>query len=116
MRWTVASLALAIAAVVFLLNYPVYSGFSGGRPARATLLEVNGAWAVVPMMFPVLVAALAVAIPGRGVRIGAAVVLGIFSFIGGFTVGMFYVPSFFAMVVAAALTRTSRSQAAMNSR
>ena len=42
MRLTLLSLALAIAAAVFLLVYPTYSGFSDNRPTRATLLEVNG--------------------------------------------------------------------------
>ena len=40
MRLTLLSLGLAIAAVVFLLVCPVYSGFDGTRPTRATRLAV----------------------------------------------------------------------------
>ena len=36
------------AAAAFLLVWPVYSGFSEGRTTHATLLEINGAWAIIP--------------------------------------------------------------------
>jgi hypothetical protein len=50
------SFCLAIAAAVVLLVWPVYSGFSGDRPTQATLLQINGSWVIVPVMFPLLVA------------------------------------------------------------
>jgi len=56
-RLTAISFALALAAAIFLLvGSPAYSGFRDGRPTHATLIEINGEWAIVPVMFPVLVA------------------------------------------------------------
>jgi hypothetical protein len=98
-RFTVVSLALAIMAAVFLLVYPVYSGFDGTRPTSATLLDENGKWVMIPMLLPVLVALIPVVDPRRGVRIEAAVVLGAFVVVAGCSVGLFYTPA--AMIVAA---------------
>lgn len=47
---------MAVAAAIFLLVGPVHSGFDGERPTHRTLLQVNGWWVIVPVMFPVLVA------------------------------------------------------------
>jgi di/tricarboxylate transporter len=55
-RLTAISFGLAMVAAVFLLVWPVYSGLNGERPTHATLLQINGWWAVVPLMFPVMVA------------------------------------------------------------
>jgi hypothetical protein len=105
MRLTLLSLALAIAAALFLLVYPVYSGLNNSHPTRATLLEVNGQSAIIPVALPVVVALVPVLFPHRVIRIIAAVVLGAFALIGGFTIGLFYVPAAVAMVVAASIGR-----------
>ena len=47
-RLTAVSVGLAVAATIFLLVGPVYSGFDGERPTHKTLLQVNGWWAVIP--------------------------------------------------------------------
>jgi hypothetical protein len=47
MRLTLLPLGLAIPPAMFLLVYPVYSGFAGTRPTRPTLLEVSGPSAIV---------------------------------------------------------------------
>jgi hypothetical protein len=101
MRLTILSLGLAIAGAVFLLLYPTYSGFDGVRATRATLLEVNGQWVIVPVLLPVVVALVPVMFPHRVIRTIAAVVLGGFAAIGAFSIGLFYVPAVLAMVAAA---------------
>ena len=103
---TAAAFAWAFAAAIFLLVWPVYSGFDGVRASNKTLLEVNGLWAAVPVGFPVVVAAAALAFRRRAVTIAAAVVLGLFCLIAGFSIGMFYVPAAVTMVVAACVTKT----------
>jgi hypothetical protein len=105
MRLTLVSFVLAIAAAVFLLGYPAYSGFNNGRPTTATLLEVNGQWAIVPVLLPVVVALVPVIFPHRVIRIIAAVILGAFAAIAGFSIGLFYIPAALAMVAAASIGR-----------
>jgi hypothetical protein len=102
MRLTLLSLALAIAAAVFLLAYPAYSGLGGVRGTRATLLEVNGEWALVPVLLPVVVALVPVMFPHRVIRIIAAVVLGGFTALGAFSIGLLYLPAALAMAAAGA--------------
>jgi hypothetical protein len=98
---SIASLVLAMAAAVFALDYPLYSGFDGTRPTRATLVEVNGGWVAIPVLFPVAIALLPVVFRQRWVRIAAAVVLWVFAFLAGMSIGLFYVPAAVAMLVAA---------------
>jgi hypothetical protein len=100
-RLTWLAFALAAAAAVYLLVAPVYSGFEGDRPTHATLLEVNGTWVVIPVLFPVVLALVPLRIPRQGVRIVVTILMGLFAFIGGFTIGMFYLPAAAAMLMAA---------------
>jgi hypothetical protein len=97
---TTVSLGLALGAAVYLLVWPVYSGFEGNRPTRATLLEINGQWAIIPVMFPVLVALMPLLFRKQVVRIIATVLMGAFSIIGGMSIGLFYVPAAFLMLLA----------------
>jgi hypothetical protein len=92
---------LASAAAVFLLVWPVYSGFDGERPTHSTLLHVNGPWVIVPVIFPALVAFVPLVFPGKWSRILAAVLVGAFALISGFSIGMFYLPAAIVMLVAA---------------
>lgn len=55
-RLTAVSFGLTVAAAVFLLVGPVYSGFERERPTHATPLQVNGTWVIGAVMFPVVVA------------------------------------------------------------
>lgn len=51
-KWlTAISVGLAVAAAVYLLNWPIYKNYAG---KKATLVEVNGAWALVPVSLPIL--------------------------------------------------------------
>ena len=100
-RLTVASFGLALAAAIFLLVWPVYSGFDGVRGTHATLLQVNGHWVIAPVGFPVVIALLPLVFRRQAIRILAAVLIGGFSFISGFSIGLFYVPPALTMLLAA---------------
>lgn len=109
---TLISLFLALAASCLLLVMPVYNSETHSEDAQGhiavtrtqdTLLQVNGLWALPALVFPVLIALIPVLIPKRSVRIGAAIVLGFFALIAGFSIGLFYVPSALTMIAAAAL-------------
>jgi hypothetical protein len=92
---------LALAASVFCLVGPLYRVEPAGR--SAALIQVNGPQVVVPLTLPVAIASLPLVFGRRAVRIAAAVLLGSFAVIGGFTIGMFYLPAALAMGVAACL-------------
>lgn len=111
---TLISLFLALAASCLLLVMPTYNGETHSTDAKghmtvtrtqATLLQVNGRSALISLGIPVLIALIPVLIPKRGVSIGAAILLSVFAILGGFTIGLFYVPSAITMIVAAVLPR-----------
>ena len=99
-RLTAISFGLAMAAAIFLLTWPVYSGFDGERPTHSTLLRVNGTWVIVPVMFPVVVAMVPLVVRRKVTRIVATVVMSGFVFISGFSIGMFYAPAALGMLLA----------------
>jgi hypothetical protein len=111
---TFISLFLALAASCLLLVMPTYNGETRSVDAQghvtvtrtqATLLQVNGRSALISLGVPVLIALIPVLIQKRSVRIGAAILLCVFAIIGGFSIGLFYVPSGLTMIVAAVLPR-----------
>jgi hypothetical protein len=53
------------------------------------------------ILVPAVVVPLPLLVPGRGVRVGAAVVMGIWCWLCGFSIGLFFVPSLFLMILAA---------------
>lgn len=83
---TALSFSLAMVAALFFLIFPAYS-------SGATLLQVNGPDALVPLLLPVIVALVALLIPKRVMRIVAAVLLAGFALIAGFSIGLFYIPA-----------------------
>lgn len=95
------SFALAIAAVIFLLITPAYTGFDGSRTTHATVLQVNGRQSLIPMLFPVIVALAALIFPTREVRIFAAVLMCGFTLLGAFTIGLLYLPAAIVMLITA---------------
>ena len=99
---------LAVAAAIFLLVWPVYEGIGSGGVTHATLLQINGAWVIFPVMFPVLVAALPVVVGKQAVRVVAVLVMGAFVFISGFTIGLFYLPAGILTLVAACVEDSAR--------
>jgi hypothetical protein len=96
------SLALAVGAAIFLLSFPFYSGFDGS----ITLMAANGSWVLIPILLPVLFAAVPLVHRARVMRVISSVVLGAFVVVSGFALGLYYLPATIAMVVAA--TRTDR--------
>lgn len=112
-RLAAASFGLALAAAIFLLIWPVYTGFDGLRTTHATLLQVNGSRALLPVAFPVIVALLPLVFRMQAIRISAAIVIGAFSFIGGFSIGLFYVPAAVAMLLAACVDDSAKFRDAL---
>ena len=107
-RLTAASLGLALAAAIYLLVWPIYTGSDGLRTTHATLLQVNGSWAILPVAFPVIIALVPLVVRKQAIRIIATLVIGAFSFVAGFTVGLFYVPAAVAMLLAACVTDSAK--------
>jgi hypothetical protein len=90
---TAISCSLALAASVFLLVFPSGSGYWGGQYHSTTLLQKEGLWVLIPLSFPVLVTLLPLVFPKRAVRIGASIIIWAFAILGGFSIGLFYIPS-----------------------
>ena len=100
------ALAAAIAATIWCLLAPLYTVKSSESPieGHATLLEVNGARAIPALALPVLLAGIPVLFPKRGLCGAAALMLLAFSILGGFSVGLFYLPSAALLLTAFLLT------------
>ena len=82
------SFGLALVASCLLLVLPTYSGWSSESPLvqqHATLLQVNGPRALIPLAIPVLIALIPVLLPKWWVRLVAGVVLGAFVGVAGFS-------------------------------
>src|SRR4051812_30476708 len=110
-RLAAASLILAGAAAIFVFTWPLYSSVDGSRTIRATLLEHNRPWAIVPVMFPVLIALLPLVFPNQPVRIIAAIAMCAFSLLGAMTIGLFYVPAALLMLAACVADSAKRQDA-----
>jgi hypothetical protein len=92
------SFGIALAVSSLLLVVPSYTTQWG----HATMLEVNGPNVLIPLAVPILIAAAPVVFPKRSLRAVAAIALGAFCLIGGFSIGLFYIPSAVIMAGAAA--------------
>jgi hypothetical protein len=88
--------------------WPIYTGFDGVHTTHATLLQVNGSWAILAVAFPVIIALLPLVFRKQAIRIIATLVVGAFSLIGGFTIGLFYIPSALAMLLAACVSDSAK--------
>ena len=99
-RLTGVSFGLALAAAIFLLVWPTYSGSNGSQPTHATLLQVNGPFVLIPVMLPVLTTLIALLLRKQGVRIVATILIGGFALIAGFTIGWFYLPAAILLLLA----------------
>jgi hypothetical protein len=84
------SFGLSVVAAIVLLTVPIYS--QSNRPV-ATLLQVNGPWGIVPVIFPLMVALFPSIIRARGAGITAAILLSGFVLVGSFSIGLLYLPS-----------------------
>ncbi len=122
-------LVLSLAAGAFLIFWPcVYVGMkgtprgsgSGGEPGTAfcsgSLLEGNGSWVLFLLAIPVAVAlgGLVAAMGDRRAIIWIfAVTLVVCVFLGAFSIGIYYVPSALALIVAALLCHSTRRDPAI---
>ncbi len=123
-----ASFTTALVVSVALLFVPVYAGTTQTKtlPSRGgvvgnsarfhrTLLQVNGERALLPLAVPVVVAMLPLLFWRSRwravVEAGAATLLVAFTVIAGFSIGLFYLPSAGAMLVAALLARPPQASA-----
>jgi ABC-type transport system involved in multi-copper enzyme maturation permease subunit len=104
-RLTGVSFGLALAAAIFLLVWPIYTGSNGKQTSHATLLQVNGPYILIPVMFPVLTTLIALLLRKQAVRIVATILLGGFAVIAGFTIGLFYLPAAIPMLPASCVRR-----------
>ncbi len=109
-RVAAVSFGLALAAVIILLLVPAYSGvrethYANGAHShvttRATMVQINGSWVLLPMLFPVLVAVVPLIARTQAARVASTIVLFGFVVVAGFSIGLFYLPTALAMVVAA---------------
>lgn len=106
-----AAFALAVAGSAYLAVVPVYSGSwtdstGASGTASATLIEVNGTWAIVLLAVPVLITLVPLFARGRAwqvLSIAAAVLLGVVTILGSMTIGVFYMPALIVAIVAACL-------------
>ena len=105
-RLTAVSFGLAMAAAIYLLIGPAYSVSDGKRLTHATLLQFNGPWIIIPVMFPVLIALTPLVFRKQAVRIAAAIVMGAFALISGF--GLFYFPAAILMLLAACVEPSAK--------
>lgn len=116
--WAAGSLVLATLASLLLVIVPTYEGGcigvaeygAGGTNcplgvSHTTLLEENGPGVLWVLAAPVALAALGVLLCARGARVVAAVALGAFSLLTGFSIGGAYLPATLAMAFAAWRTR-----------
>ena len=107
-RLTGVSFGLALAAAIFLLVWPSYSGFNGDQPTHATLLQVNGPFVLIPVMFPVVTTLTALLLRKQWVRIAATILISGFAVIGGFTIGLFYLPAALPMQLASCVDDSAK--------
>lgn len=102
-----AFIAAALGALIAAFA-PTYSGCwtttpSGGMVCgHQTGFAVNGAWILIVVSVPVLVALLSVLVRRRPARIVSAILLWIGCVLGMWSVGMFFVPAAILMTIAAA--------------
>ena len=110
-RLAVAAFFLAVVGGLVAAFAPIgrvmeSSGSAGGevvmRSYDVSLFRTDGAWVLVVVSVPVLVALVAILVRRRGARVVSAVLLWMGCVVGVFSVGMFFVPAAIAMTVAAA--------------
>jgi hypothetical protein len=109
-RWfTLAALLVAVVGALVAAFAPTgqvteTSGSSGGtfvtRSSSVSLFQANGAWILVVVAVPVLVASIPLLFPHRRTRIVATVLLWMGCVVALWSVGSFFVPATILMTIA----------------
>lgn len=103
------SFSLAIVAFGLLCFGPTVATLGLSGAGRSSLLENQGSAVIIPLLIPVLLAALPLArLPAARkttVCVVSAVLLSCFVVVGRLSIGMFYAPSAALMVIAAVRNR-----------
>jgi drug/metabolite transporter (DMT)-like permease len=110
-RWVIAAFAAAVLGAVVAAFAPLGERCSAssnpvvGVQAEAcrgiSQYSVDGAWVLVVVSVPVLVALLAVVVPRRPARVASSVLLWIGCVVGLASVGMFFIPAAILMTITA---------------
>jgi hypothetical protein len=98
---TIIAFLLTLGISCLLLDVPVYSGQTSTNSTKgwaihdthATLMEVNGQWALSPLTIPVSIVLMPMIFPKVWVYVVGTVVLGLCVFLAGYSIGLFYLPS-----------------------
>lgn len=110
-RLTAAAFLLAVIGALIAAFAPLGgvmegSGSPGGaivtRSHNVSLFQTDGAWVLVVVSVPVLVALVPVLVRHRAARIVSAVLLWMGCVVGMWSVGVFFLPAAIVMTVAAA--------------
>jgi hypothetical protein len=64
------------------------------------LVNTNGVWVLVPLTLPILIASLPVLFPSRATHGVAAILLVIYAYLSGMSIGAAYWPSAVVMLIA----------------
>jgi hypothetical protein len=104
--WLLALVGALVAAFAPLGRSVEGMGSTAGgvtevRSSHVSLFQTDGAWVLMVVSVPVLVALIPVIVRRRTSRIVAAVLLWIGCVVGMWSVGLFFVPAAIAMTVAA---------------
>jgi hypothetical protein len=81
----------------------LFAGAVGAACAGVLIAAQPDPWSVnwPLILVPAAVVPLPLLVPGRAVRVVAAVVMGIWCWLCGFSIGLFFVPTLFLMILAA---------------
>lgn len=105
--WSVAGVGLTLVACVLLLIVPLYSGQtttdSGTESTTATLLEINGPRALIPLGLFLAFAVVAAVAPARPVRLAALAAYLLLLVLASLTIGSWFLPALGCLVVAEGL-------------
>jgi hypothetical protein len=125
-RLALVAFVLALAAALFqALNPYAYSGESETgsstgvvtqQSEHSSLISVNGFWqSVIPLAIPVALCAVALLLAMKGWRTplwAFAITLAAYSFVTGFSIGLYFLPAAVVLVLAATRTPPRSARAA----
>jgi hypothetical protein len=72
------------------------------------LLQINGSRALIPLFFPVLATLMPLLLRKQWVRIIATILLGGFVLVGGFSIGVFYLPPAVMLLLASCVDDSAK--------